>query len=305
VRNAFIETLCQVAEEKDSIWLLTGDLGYSVLEPFVEKFSDRYINAGIAEQNMTGMAAGLALSGKIALTYSIANFPTLRCLEQIRNDICYHRANVKIVSVGGGYSYGNLGYTHHGIEDLSIMRSLPNLTVVAPGDPVESRLLTRAILNHDGPCYLRLGKAGEPVVHQKEVPVTLGKAICVREGQDVTLVSTGGMLKSATQVADQLSAKGIQARVLSMHTLKPIDTESIVQAAKDTGGIATMEENSVIGGLGSGVLEALQESGVTCKKFLRFGISSRIIEKTGSQDYLRNEMGLSVEKMTHQIMQSL
>ena len=146
MRTAFIDTLCELAERDPRIWLLTADLGYSVLERFAARFPHRYINVGVAEQNLTGIAAGLARCGKIVFTYSIANFPTLRCLEQIRNDVCYHQANVKIVAVGGGFAYGTLGYTHHGLEDLGIMRTLPHMTVIAPGDPTETRLATSAVL---------------------------------------------------------------------------------------------------------------------------------------------------------------
>ena len=166
MRNAFLDTLYDLAVKDPRIVFITGDLGFRVVEKFMQDIPNQFLNAGVAEQNMTGIAAGMALSGKIAITYSIANFPTLRCLEQIRNDICYHDANVKIVSVGGGFAYGAMSVTHHAMEDLGVMRCIPNLTVVAPGDPVETRAATRAILAHAGPVYLRLGKAGEPTVHQ-------------------------------------------------------------------------------------------------------------------------------------------
>jgi transketolase len=161
MRTTFIQTLCEIAERDERVWLLTADLGYSVLEPFAERFPSRFLNVGVAEQNMIGVAAGLAHSGKMPFVYSIANFPTLRCFEQIRNDVCYHEANVKIVAVGGGFAYGAQGYTHHGVEDLGVMRLLPNMIVVAPGDPVETRGATLAMAAHRGPCYLRLGKARE------------------------------------------------------------------------------------------------------------------------------------------------
>ncbi len=172
MRPAFVAALCQLASEDERIWLLCGDLGYGALEPFRDTFPGRYINAGVAEQNMTGMAAGLALSGKVAFTYSIANFPTLRALEQIRNDVCYHDCNVKIVSVGAGFSYGAQGYTHHGVEDIAIMRALPEKVVVSPGDPVEARLATRAVAALPGPCYLRLGKSGEAAVRTRPTPTS-------------------------------------------------------------------------------------------------------------------------------------
>ncbi len=166
MRNMFIKELMRYAEIDSRVVLITGDLGYSVLEPFQKKFPERFINAGIAEQNMTGVAAGLALSGKIPFTYSIANFSTLRCLEQIRNDICYHNVNAKIVSVGSGFSYGTQGYTHHGTEDISIMRCLPNMRVFSPADSVETQALVRKMMEIEGPCYLRLAKSDEPIIHE-------------------------------------------------------------------------------------------------------------------------------------------
>ena len=193
MRAAFIETMLDLAEHEERIWLLCGDLGYSVLERFAERFPGRFVNVGVAEQNMTGVAAGLALSGKIVFTYSIANFPIMRCLEQIRNDICYHDLNVKIVAVGGGFAYGSAGYSHHALEDLVIMRSLPNMTVLAPGDPTEARLAIRAVLSHTGPCYMRFGKAGEPTVHPTEPHFEIGHVIPMRSGTDALVVSTGGM----------------------------------------------------------------------------------------------------------------
>src|SRR3989442_15702127 len=177
MRGAFRAAICALAAADERVWLLTGDLGYTVLEGFRERFPDRFVNVGVAEQNMTGVAAGLALSGKIVFTYSIANFPILRCLEQVRNDVCYHKANVKIVAVGGGLAYGALGSTHHATEDIAILRALPEMVVVAPGDPQEAEAATRAIAEHPGPCYLRLGRAGEPHVHRQKLSFQLGRAI--------------------------------------------------------------------------------------------------------------------------------
>jgi transketolase len=291
MRTAFIETLCELAAVEERIWLLTGDLGFSVLEKFADRFPDRYVNVGVAEQNMSGVAAGLARCGKIVFTYSIANFPTLRCLEQIRNDICYHGGNVKVVAVGGGYAYGAQGYTHHGIEDIAIMRSLPGMIVVAPGDPIETRLATRAIVAHNGPCYLRLGKANEPVVHQAVPEFRLGQAIWVRRGNDVTLISTGGMLMEAVETAERLdSLNGINAAVVSMPTVKPLDSATVIQAANQTGAVVTAEEHNITGGLGSAVAEVLAESGLTVR-FKRFGVPDRLNHAVGSQNYLRRNAG--------------
>lgn len=291
MRTTFVETLCAVAERDERVWLLTADLGFSVLEPFRDRFPGRYVNVGVAEQNLIGVAAGLARCGKVAFVYSIANFPTLRCLEQIRNDVCYHEGDVKVVAVGGGFTYGAQGYTHHGVEDLAVLRTLPGMTVVAPADPVETRAATRAVARHPGPCYLRLGKAKEPVVHAAEPPFALGRAITVRDGRDVTLVSTGGLLRECVAVADRLGALGAGARVVSMHTLKPLDEEAVLRAARETGGIVTAEEHSVTGGLGSAVADVLALSGVRCGFFRKFGVPDGLYHRVGSQEYMRGLCG--------------
>ena len=295
MRTAFIQTLIEQARVDKRIFLLVGDLGYSVVEPFRQEFPDRFINIGVAEQNMTGIATGLAISGKVVFTYSIANFPTLRCLEQIRNDVCYHNTNVKIVAVGGGFAYGAHGMTHHATEDLAIMRALPNMTVIAPGDPVEAALATRAIIEWPGPCYLRLGKAQEPVVHKTSPNFRIGKAIVVRKGGDVTLITTGGILFNTAQAAEQLARQGIQARLLSMPTLKPLDSEAVLAAAQQTKAIITVEEHSLIGGLGSAVAEVLAELGNSHTTLRRMGIKNEFCQQVGSQEYLRGVYGLSVD----------
>jgi transketolase len=304
MRTAFIETLCGLAEQDERIWLLTGDLGYSVLERFASRFPRRYVNIGVAEQNMTGLAAGLALCEKVVFTYSIGNFPTLRCLEQIRNDVCYHNLNVKIVAVGGGFAYGTQGMTHHATEDLAIMRALPNITVVAPGDPVETRLATRAIVNSPGPCYLRLGKAGEPSVHKTSPVFRIGKAITVREGSSVTLISTGGMLHNVIQAAELLAQNRIQARVLSMHTLKPLDSEAVLAAARDTTAIVTIEEHSIVGGLASAVSETMMGIGLEGIRLRSIGVPDRFAN-TGSQECLRHTYGLTPQAICAAVCDTL
>jgi transketolase len=293
VRTAFIKELFELAKQDERIVLIVGDLGFGVVTPFMEQLPRQFLNAGVAEQNMTGMAAGMALSGKIALTYSIANFPTLRCLEQVRNDVCYHNANVKVVSVGGGFTYGAMGATHHALEDLAVMRAMPGLAVVAPGDPVEARAATRAIIAYRGPCYLRLGKAGEPVVHQSPIDFELGKAIHMREGRDATLISTGGILQNVVRAAERLAKEGIETRVLSMHTLKPFDEGAVLAAARETGAIFTIEEHSIVGGLGSAVAELLAESDGTKPPFKRIGVPSGFSPHIGSQEYMQECHGLT------------
>jgi transketolase len=304
MRTAFIETLCELAEQDERIWLLTGDLGFSVLERFVQRFPKRYVNMGVAEQNMTGVAAGLALEGKIVFTYSIANFPVMRCLEQIRNDVCYHNLNVKVVAVGGGVAYGAAGYTHHAVEDLAVMRAMPNMTVLAPGDPVEVRLATRAVVNWQGPCYLRLDKGGEPIVYQNRPAFAIGKAIVVREGNDVTLISTGGILGEVVFAAEQLAPQ-IQARVLSMPTVKPLDKVALLKAASETKLLVIVEEHSAVGGLGSTVAEQLCENEVGNCVLLTLNLGDLLSYAVGTQAALRERAGLNGPNIVHMVREQL
>jgi transketolase len=304
VRNTFIDTLCELAAADERIWLLCGDLGYSVLERFSARFPERYLNMGVAEQNMTGVATGLALSGKIVFTYSIANFPVMRCLEQIRNDVCYHNATVKIVAVGGGLAYGTHGYTHHGVEDLAVMRALPRMTVVAPGDPVETRLATQALAAQPGPGYLRLGKGGEPAVHAAPPPFELGRALVLRAGADVTFVATGAILGEALKAAELLEAQGIRAGVVSMPTLKPLDAQAVLDVAGRSRWIVTVEEHSLLGGLGSAVAEVLTGVAALRARLLRLGVTMEP-SVVGTQAYLRHLNGLDAEQLAQSVMQAL
>jgi transketolase len=250
----------------------------------------------------------MALSGRTVLTYSIANFPVTRCLEQIRNDVCYHDANVKIVAVGGGMAYGSLGMTHHATEDLAIMRAMPNMVVLAPNDPVEAKLATRAAVAHRGPVYLRLGKQGEQTVHASEPAFELGKSIRMREGGDATLFVTGGLLLNAMDAAERLAARGIHAGVVSVPCLKPLDADAVLDAP---GAIFTIEEHSVIGGLGSAVAETLMERGrpsprSPALRFKRIGLpGDRFSLKIGDQNYLRREFGLDAEGIAQTIERAL
>ncbi len=289
MRTAFLDTLYELAKADRRIVFVTGDLGFSVVERFMGELPDQFVNAGVAEQNMTSLAAGMALMGKVVFTYSIANFPTLRCLEQVRNDVCYHEANVKVVAVGGGFTYGAMGASHHATEELGVMRMMPGMMVVAPADPVEARAATRAVVAYDGPCYLRLGKAGEPNVHAGPIDFQLGRAIRLRDGGDLTLISTGGMLGTALAVAERLAERGLATRVLSMHTLKPLDEEAVRAAARETGAIVTLEQHSIIGGLGSAVAEVLAELPGANVRFRRIGVPSAFSERVGSQKWLEQQ----------------
>ena len=305
MRNAFFRALQDLAAADRRITLVVGDLGFGVAEPFARQFPSQFVNAGVAEQNMTGVAAGMALMGRIVFTYSIANFSTLRCLEQIRSDVCYHHADVKVVALGGGFAYGALGVTHHATEDLAVLRSLPGMTVVAPGDPAETELATRAIAARPGPCYLRLGRSGETLVHRAEIPFEIGKALCVRDGQDLTIISTGGMLATAVEATELLALRDISARLLSMHTLKPLDSDAILSAARETRAVVTLEEHSAIGGLGSAVAEVLAGIDAPRAPLQRFCLPSQFAAVAGSQEFLRNAHGLNAETVAQSAMSLL
>jgi transketolase len=297
VRDAFVKTLTEIARVDRNVMLLTGDLGFGVLTKFAENFPEQFLNVGVAEQNMTGLAAGLALEGKTVFTYSICNFPTLRCLEQIRNDICYHNANVKIVSIGGGFCYGPLGMSHHATEDLAIMRAIPNLTVVAPGDTVETMLATRAICDHKGPCFLRLGRGGEPKVYDKIPEFVLGKAINVTSGGDVSILSIGGIMSNVMKAREILKKRGIDVSVYSLHTLRPIDRELIESLANGSRLVVTVEEHSIAGGLGGAVAEILAEIRGKRAPLLRIGTDGNFCCEVGDQQYLRGLYGLDPESI--------
>jgi len=295
VRTSFLKTLTELAASDPLVTLIVGDLGFSVIEEFAQTFPNQFVNAGVAEQNMTGLAAGMALSGRVVFTYSIGNFPVLRCLEQIRNDVCYHQANVKIVCVGGGLSYGNLGFSHHATEDLAIMRALPGMVVLAPGDPVEAECATRALASYEGPAYLRLGRAGEPAVHTDRPDFRLGRAIVVRSGTEITLISTGAMLPSTCLLADRLTERGLSVRVLSMHTLQPLDQAAVVRAATETRLVVTLEEHSIKGGLGGAVAEVMAELPKSSAVLKRLGLRRDFSPEVGDQRHLQHIHGIDVD----------
>jgi transketolase len=305
MRDAFVQTLMAIAAQDNRVMLLTGDLGFGVLDRFAQEFPRQFLNVGVAEQNLTGLAAGLALEGKIVFTYSIGNFNTLRCLEQIRNDVCYHQANVKIVSIGGGLCYGPLGVSHHATEDLAVMRALPNLKVVAPGDVVETVLATRSVYQTPGPCYLRLGRGNEPRVHQEMPNFELGKNICLASGDQVALLATGGILANAAAARNLLKNRGVAASLYSVHTLKPLDHACIKELAASNRLIATIEEHSVLGGLGGAVAEVLSEISGARACLVRLGLPEGFVSEVGDQEYLRRLYGLSAAAIAQQVLTAL
>ncbi len=305
MRTAFVHTLTALMKKNPDIMLLTGDLGFTVLEGIRDQLPKQYLNAGVAEQNMIGVAAGLAMNSKRVFVYSIVPFVTFRCLEHIRNDLCYHNLPVCIVGVGGGYSYGTMGSTHHALEDIAVMRSLPNMTVICPGDPIEVAGAVNAIANLNGPCYLRLGKAGEAAMHDsKKFHFTVGKAIEMTEGSDLTIITTSTMLETGMKTVARLKEKNVNARLLSMHTIKPIDREAVRKAATDTPLIVTIEEHSCIGGLGSAVAEVLSDFS-NRPIHLMLAAPDHFAETTGSQQFFRALAGLEPEAATQKILSHL
>ena len=295
MRDAFVAELMAAAERDPRIILITGDLGFGVLTKFAERFPRQFINAGVAEQNMTAMACGLALEGRKVFTYSIANFATLRCLEQIRNDVCYHNADVIVVSVGGGFSYGQLGMSHFATEDIAILRALPNMTVLAPTGVWEAAQATKALIAGRGPAYFRLDKGNAASDPQPDEQYQIGRARLIREGCEISLIATGAILSEALIAADRLAERGIATRVVSMHTIKPLDINAILAAARETGGIVTIEEHTIIGGLGSAVAETCLEAGVAPGFFARIGLADTFPTIVGDQNYLRANYQLNAD----------
>ncbi len=302
MRDHFIQRLTNLVQRDPNILLITGDLGFAVFDDFRKDYPDNFINVGVAEQEMIGLATGLALEGKTTFTYSIANFATLRCLEQIRNDAAYHGANVNIVCIGGGFSYGPLGISHHATEDLAILRSIPDITVVAPCGYWETMEATEAIVKIKGTCYLRLDKsAGADKPHNDNEIFQIGKARKIREGSDCTIIVTGGILEEVLLAYETLTSEGISTRILNMHTIKPIDESAIMKACAETGAIITVEEHTVYGGLGGSVAEVLMYSNTVPKKFLCIGLEAGFSSIVGSQAYLRQHYRLDASSIADRV----
>ena len=292
MRDAFVRALMREMAADDRIVLITGDLGFGVLRPVKENYPERIINAGIAEQSMVGMAAGLAATGRKAVVYSIGNFPTLRPLEQIRNDCAYHGAEVKIVCVGGGFVYGSLGMSHHATEDMAVLRAIPGVTCFTPGDPAETEVVTPVMFHTPGTCYLRLGRGNEPRAHEGEIREwRFPKAIRLRDGKDVALLSAGGILNELKKAAEKLERDGTEAEVWSFPCLKPIDRETILALAGRYRDLITVEEHNITGGFGGAVCETIAEAGLPCRVH-RLGLRDEFTTVVGSQTYLRQKYGI-------------
>lgn len=305
MRDTFVRTLIELAKADPNIELITGDLGFGVLKPFWEQCPDQFTNAGIAEQNMTTLAAGMALEGKTVFTYSIGNFPTLRCLEQVRNDCAYHNANVKIVCIGGGFVYGSLGMSHQATEDLAILRALPDVVVMAPADLVEAEEATKAIAAYPGTCYLRLGRGGEKRIHEKIENFQIGKAIKVRGGKRVAIFSTGAIFDEVRDAYEMLIAKGYDPAVYTFPTVKPLDKDVVEACSRDFDLIVTCEEHNIMGGFGGAVAEVMAEMKHKKAYLLRIGLNDEYCVRVGNQKYLREQYGLSAAKIAARIEEAL
>lgn len=305
MRNAFARTITALAKEDPRIVLLSGDIGNRMFDEFKGLFPDRFYNCGVAEANMTGVAAGLALSGFRPVTYTIAPFNTYRCFEQIRLDLCYHNLPVVVAGVGGGLAYAGLGATHHSCEDIACLRALPNMRVLCPGDAVEVGLLLAQAVQGSGPSYLRLGKKNEPVVHQAPPALEIGKAIVLREGSDVMILNTGNTLPEAVGAADILAERGFSAGVVSVHTVKPLDTGLLARCFASCRLVAVMEEHGSAGGLGGAVAEWLADHPGQKARLLRLNTGEDFVCACGNQKNARELCGLSAPAAAERMAKAL
>ncbi|MFA6119446.1 MAG: transketolase C-terminal domain-containing protein [Parachlamydiales bacterium] len=304
MRNAFAEEITNLAANDPRIVLLSGDIGNKLFDNFKKFYPDRFYNCGVAEANMTGIAAGLAMNNFRPITYTIASFNTIRCLEQIKLDVCYHNVPVIIVGVGAGLSYSSLGGSHHACDDLAFLRTIPNMIVTCPADSFEVKKILREGIKLNRPMYLRIGKKGEPLVHAREPDLSIGKGLIVKDGEDVCLFATGNLVYLALKIAENLKESCISIQVVSMHTIKPLDTEMLINSSKKFPLIVSLEEHYLNGGLGSSIAECFVDHQINCS-MLRFGISDVFPSKLGSQEYLRDCYKLNLENITTKIKQHL
>ncbi len=306
MRNAFASEITELAKQDKCIVLLSGDIGNRLFNPYRKLMPERFYNCGISEENMTGVAAGLAIAGMKPVTYTITPFNTSRCFEQIKIDVCYQNLPVVIVGTGSGLSYANLGPTHHSFEDIAILRTLPNMSVVCPADQTEVRLALSAAIAHKGPVYIRLGKKNEPAIHKKNPEFSIGKAITVRNGHDCAILSTGNMLSVAVETAGLLSLKGVDAQVVSFHTVKPLDERLLNHVFRTRRLVVTIEEHGLAGGFGGAVAEWLADNAAhrTCP-LLRMGIIDRFIHGAGGQAHVRESLGLTPQALSTNILKKI
>ena len=307
MRETFTRCLQDEARINPELVLITGDLGYGVLFPFMKEFPNQFINAGISEQAMMSMAAGMAMEGKTVVVYSIGNFPTLRCLEQIRNCCAYHEAKVKIVCVGAGFVYGTLGMTHHATEDMSALRLLPGVTVYAPAEKVETEAVMARFLREPGVAYLRIGRGGEPVFHETEqlAGYETGKAVPYSEGTDAYILTAGGILSSAVMAQKLLAERGFSVGVMSFPTVKPMDEAMLTALCEKVPVLFTLEEHTVVGGFGGAVCEVVGGLPKNRARVVRIGMQDRYSSIVGDQAYLEKYYGLDGESVADRVQSVL
>lgn len=305
MRNAFADEITKLAANDPRIALLSGDIGNKLFDKFKEKNQERFFNCGVAEANMIGVAAGMAMNGMRPVAYTITSFITYRCFEQIRVDVCYHNQPVIIVGVGSGLGYASLGATHHTCEDIACLRSLPNMRVLCPADPYEVRGALAAALKENGPVYIRIGKKGEPNVHTAQPDFKIGKAIVLREGGDIALLCAGTLLPEAMKVADLAARENKNIEVASFHTVKPLDQAYLSEVFSKFKLVVTLEEHSLIGGFGSAVAEwKTDNGGSNPAKLLRLGLPDAFFCEAGEQEYALHKLGLSAESLYEKIKSS-
>jgi transketolase len=301
MRSAFAQELTDLATSDERVILLIGDIGNHMFDDYQEKFPLRFINCGIAEANMVSMAAGLAICGMRPFIYTFTAFDTARCFEQIRVDLCYQNLPVVILGLGGGLTYAPLGPTHYICEDIAIMRSLPNMTVLCPGDAVEVRCSIREAMKQNGPVYIRIGKKNEPLVHKEILNFQIGKAITCKTGKEVCIISTGTILPNALKACELLEGKKISAQVIHFHTIKPLDLIALSAIFSQFDLVVTLEEHSLIGGLGSAIAEWYVDNSEREVKILRLGTRDEFLYTTIHQNEARDLYGLSPEKIADTI----
>jgi transketolase len=302
MRNAFAKAVTDLSDVYPELVMMTGDIGNRLFDKFKDKSPNRFYNCGVAEANMTGVASGLAASGLRPITYTITPFNTVRCLEQIRLDICYPNLPVIVVGTGAGLSYAGLGATHHSMEDVAILRTLPNMHIVCPADSVEVRLAVKDALRLGRPTYIRLGKKGEPVIHEADPEFIIGRGVTVRKGVDVAILSVGNMLGPALKSAEQLQKKGITTQVVSLHTVKPLDDELLGALFEEKELVIVVEEHGLIGGAGSAVLEWGNVKRADLRKLICIGGPDRFLFACGDQKEAREQLGLTAENITYKIL---
>jgi transketolase len=304
MRDSFIQSLIGIAKKDKDLVLLTGDLGFRIFDEFERTFPGQYFNVGVAEQNLTSIASGLALEGKKVFTYSLGNFPTLRCLEQIRNDACYHDLNVNIVASGGGFSYGQLGMSHHATEDIAIMRALPNVTVLVPSNPWEAVHATQELYASKGVGYLRIDKTNG-IQENSNSTFKIGTSISIQNGNDVCFIVCGGIINEVIDSAKSLKESGISSEIISMHTVKPLDENILAKVSGEYKLLVSVEEGNVIGGLGSAISEFCMESGNIPKKFMKIGLKDIYSSIVGDQAYLRAKYQMDSKYITKAVLEKL